>query len=95
MGAIGTMTLAMMTRASLGHTGRPLRAGLALSAAYAMISLAALARIGMPLLTSFLGDDAFDAVLWFSGGMWIAAFGLFSILFLPVLTGPRVVAGRG
>lgn len=95
VGAIGTMTLAMMTRASLGHTGRPLHAGLALSAVYAMISLAALARIGMPFLTSLLGDDAFDAALWFSGGMWIAAFGLFSILFLPVLTGPRVVAGRG
>lgn len=89
VGAIGTMTIAIMTRASLGHTGRPLRAGLTMSAAYVMVSLAALARVGIP----FLGLDAFDTALWLSSGLWIAAFGLFSILFFPILTSSRVVAG--
>lgn len=90
VGAIGTMTMALMSRASLGHTGRPLRAGPAISAAFVMVSLAALARIATP----FLGPDAFDAALWLSGGLWIGAFGLFSILFFPVLTRPRIVAGK-
>ncbi len=95
VGAIGTMTLALMSRASLGHTGRPLRAGRILPVAFAMVSLAALARIGTSFLTPLLGGDAFDAVLWLSGGLWITAFGLFSILFLPVFMQPRGVAGQG
>jgi len=78
-----------MTRASLGHTGRPLRAGLTISAAYVMVSLAALTRVGIP----FLGLDAFDTAIWLSSGLWITAFGLFSILFFPILTRSRVVAG--
>jgi uncharacterized protein involved in response to NO len=46
VGAIGTMTLAVMTRATLGHTGRALAAGPATTAIYALITLAAAARIG-------------------------------------------------
>lgn len=49
VGAIGTMTLAVMTRASLGHTGRPLSAGPGTTAIYAAITLAALLRLGAPL----------------------------------------------
>lgn len=44
IGAIGTMTLAVMTRASLGHTGRPLVAGPGTTAIYVMITLAAILR---------------------------------------------------
>jgi uncharacterized protein involved in response to NO len=45
VGAIGTMTLAVMTRASLGHTGRPLIAGPGTTAIYVLITLAALLRL--------------------------------------------------
>ncbi len=48
IGAIGTMTLAMMSRASLGHTGRALAAGRALAGAYFLVSLAAILRLAMP-----------------------------------------------
>lgn len=70
-GAAGIMTLAVMTRASLGHTGQPLKASVATQAIYASIVIAAVARIcavlepvhGVPLLhiaafgwaTAFLG----------------------------------------
>jgi uncharacterized protein involved in response to NO len=44
VGAIGTMTLAVMTRASLGHTGRPLTAGPVTAAIYGLITVAAALR---------------------------------------------------
>jgi NnrS protein len=48
-GAIGTMTLAVMTRASLGHTGRPLVAGRGTNNIYVLVTLAALLRLLAPL----------------------------------------------
>lgn len=50
VGLIGTLTLGMMTRTALGHTGRPLRAGRIEITAYLAISAAALVRVGLPLL---------------------------------------------
>src|SRR5690606_23361970 len=44
-GAIGTMTLAVMTRATLGHTGRPLRADAVTAAAYVLVGVAAALRV--------------------------------------------------
>ena len=51
IGAIGTMTLAVMSRATLGHTGRPLHAGKLLTIAYSLMTTAAIARIGSALFT--------------------------------------------
>jgi len=50
LGAIGSMTLGMMARVSLGHTGRELVVGWPLSAAFALINLAAVTRVILPLL---------------------------------------------
>jgi uncharacterized protein involved in response to NO len=72
------MTLAVMTRASLGHTGQPLRAGRATQAIYVAILVAALARI----LASFTG--AFE-LLEFSGLAWTAGFVLFVLVYGPLL----------
>jgi uncharacterized protein involved in response to NO len=49
VGAVGTMTLAVMTRASLGHTGRPLTAGPVTKAVYGLITAAAKLRVLPPL----------------------------------------------
>lgn len=68
VGAVGTMTLAVMTRASLGHTGRTLHADGATVTIYLLIGAAALLRVGgaqSVLLVSL------------SGLAWSAAFGLF------------------
>jgi len=84
-GAFGTMILAVAARASLGHTGRKLTAGAGLGLAFASVTVAATARVAAPLL----GELA-DAALWLSGSAWILAWGLFAVLYFPVLTGPRL-----
>jgi uncharacterized protein involved in response to NO len=84
-GAVGTMTLAVMTRASLGHTGRPLRAGLGTRTIYVLITLAAVLRVLSPLA----GDEA-DFALWLAGMAWTAAFGLFAACYGGPLVRPRV-----
>ena len=85
VGAVGTMTLAVMTRASLGHTGRPLTAGPATKAIYALITLAAVLRVVSPL-----AGDRTVLALWLAGAAWSGAFGLFAVCYGRVLTRPRV-----
>lgn len=87
-GAVGTMTLAVMCRATLGHSGRALTAGPGTTAIFGMITLAALFRVGGG---AALGD--FGAILLLaSGAAWIAAFGLFLALYGPILLRPRLRA---
>ena len=85
VGAVGTMTLAVMTRASLGHTGRPLSAGPATKAIYGLITVAALLRILSPL-----AGDQLELALWLAGTAWSCAFGLFAVFYGFVLVRPRV-----
>src|SRR6185369_10759940 len=49
-GAVGTMTLAVMTRASLAHTGRTIVADRWTVAIYAFVTIGALFRVAAPLL---------------------------------------------
>ena len=87
-GAVGTMTLAVMTRASLGHTGQPLVASAATQAIYLLVILAAVVRIA----GAFTGSPALLHVAAFA---WIAAFGTFVVVYGPLLAGrPPVWAGR-
>jgi uncharacterized protein involved in response to NO len=88
VGAVGTMTLAVMTRASLGHTGRPLSAGPVTKAVYVLITVAALLRILSPLAGSQI-----DLALWLAGAAWSCAFGLFAVFYGLVLMRPRVRDG--
>jgi uncharacterized protein involved in response to NO len=86
-GAMGVMTLAMMTRATLGHTGRPLHAGGMTAAIYVCVNLAALTRVAAP----FLGPSQ-ALLLTLSGALWFAAFFGFVLHFGPMLVAPRRVA---
>ena len=85
VGAIGTMTLAVMPRASLGHTGRPLVASWGTQAIYVLVTLAALLRVLSPLTGTQM-----VLVLWAAGASWSAAFGLIAILYGRVLAQPNV-----
>jgi uncharacterized protein involved in response to NO len=86
VGAIGGLTLGMMTRTSLGHTGRPLETGRAELFCYVAIQLAALARVLLPLaLPSF----HLHAIVG-SGLLWSLAFGVFTISYWPILSRPRL-----
>jgi len=74
VGAVGTMTLAVMTRATLGHTGRPLAADGATVAIYALVTLAVLLRLVSP----FAGVHAV-LIASLSGVAWSAAFATFAL----------------
>ncbi len=83
-GAIGLMTLAVMTRATLGHTGRPLAAGLGTTALYLALATAVAARI-----LAGLWPAATSALLAISAVAWVLAFGGFAVLYGPLLTSPK------
>ncbi len=82
-GAVGLMTLAVMSRASLGHTGRALHAGPGLTSCYLAIAGAVAARLAA-------GVWGQDGLLHLSAALWMLGFGGFAVLYWPVLTGPRV-----
>ncbi|MBS0562691.1 MAG: NnrS family protein, partial [Proteobacteria bacterium] len=84
MGAIGTMTVAVMVRASLGHTGRKLTAGPGGTLVFGLVSLAGLLRIAAAQM-----PDRYAVLLDLSGVAWSLAFGLFVILFARVLCGGK------
>jgi uncharacterized protein involved in response to NO len=79
-GAIGLMTLAVMTRATLGHTGRPLSAGPSTTVLYALLISSVFAR----LLAGYV-PDAQHALNMLAGLAWISAFGGFAVVYGPML----------
>lgn len=85
-GAIAVMTLGMMARVTLGHTGREMRSSALTNLAFVLINAAALARVAPPLVL----PAAYGATLMVSGALWILAFGLFLWVHAPMLVRPRV-----
>jgi len=85
IGAIGTMTLAIMTRASLGHTGRTVKARPVIVVAYGLVSMAALLRLAV-----LAWPDMAEPLVIASGVAWILAFAAFVAVYAPILTRPRV-----
>lgn len=85
-GAVGTMTLAIMTRATLGHAGRPLRAGPGTVAIYVLVTVAAVVRVAAAWPSEMQPE------LLIAGGLaWLGAFVLYLALYGPILLG----GGRG
>jgi len=87
IGAIGTMTLAVMSRAALGHTGRPLKAPSALWLAYLAPSFAVVLRLGADIGPG----DHYATLMALSGASWTAGFVLFLLIYAPILLGPARV----
>jgi uncharacterized protein involved in response to NO len=79
-GAIGTMTLAVMTRATRGHAGRPLTADRPTILIFALVSLAAITRIAAALSTTWTMP-----LLIAAATLWIAAFVSFVVVYAPML----------
>jgi len=84
VGAAGTMTLAVMTRASLGHTGNALIASPMTQVIYAAVVIASLARI-----CASLEPGWGDALLHVTAFAWCGAFFGFALSFGPMLAGGR------
>ncbi len=79
-GAMGGMILAVMTRATLGHTGRALTADKTTLIIYVLAFLAALARV-----TASVALDVYEPLLIIAAVFWCGAFGLFSIRYGAIL----------
>ena len=91
VGAFATMILAVMSRAALGHTGRPIIATPSVTLAYLLLTGAALARVFAPVLFP-------SAVLWWlsvAAVLWTSAFALFLFNYVPILCGPRIDGRAG
>jgi uncharacterized protein involved in response to NO len=85
-GAIGTLTLGMMARVSLGHTGRALRVGPAMTAAFLLVNLAAVTRVFLPAIN----PGHYIAWLILAAVLWSTAFTVFVIHYSGVLIRPRI-----
>jgi uncharacterized protein involved in response to NO len=85
VGAIGSLTLGMMARVALGHTGRPLEASRAMTIAFVLVSLGTVARVFGPLVAP--ASHAF--ALWIAGAAWTGAFAIYVVVYAPILTSPR------
>lgn len=83
-GAFGTMTMAVMTRASLGHTGRLIVADRFVAAMYVLVTIGAALRVAAPF-----SGSAHAAMLVSGGTSWSAAFLLFAIRFCTILWSRR------
>ena len=86
VGAIGGLTIGMMTRTGRGHTGLPLQADRYELAAFVFVQLAALVRV----FGGMASPGLYVASVQLSGLLWAAAFGLYAVRYWPVLTRPRV-----
>ena len=86
IGALSTLILAVMTRASLGHTGRALVVDPLVTLAYGLLTGATLMRV---FGVSALGLSYPLIILW-TALLWTASFGLFVWVYGPILLNPRV-----
>ncbi|MGR9072203.1 MAG: NnrS family protein [Gammaproteobacteria bacterium] len=85
IGGIGVLTLGMMSRVALGHTGRELKASMATAAGFVLINLAVLVRVAAPLvLPTWYADSVYLAMV-----LWLTAFALFLGVNAPMLVRPR------
>lgn len=87
-GAMGTMTLAVMTRASLGHTGRPRHADRLTVAMYLLVNIGALLRILAPNVET--PTALTHAILGLSALGWCGAYLLFAFVYGPFLLRPNL-----
>jgi len=86
VGAIGGLTLGMMTRTARGHTARPLQVGAWETAAYVLVHLAAFMRVVVPVAF----PRAYVMMVVASGVLWSVAFAIFTAVYIPILTRPRL-----
>jgi len=85
VGSIGMLIIGMMTRVSLGHTGRPITASWLMSIAFVAVALAALGRTFLPIIF----PAYYIEWVMLSGVLFALAFGAFLLEFTPILIAPR------
>lgn len=91
VGALTTMILAVMTRAALGHTGRPLIVHPLIVVAYGLLTAGALMRV----FGLWICGWSYPTVILWAALFWTTAFALFIGVYAPILCGPRVDGKAG
>ena len=87
IGGIGLMTMGMMVRVSMGHSGRKLLAPGMMPAAFAALNIAVVIRVLFPLV---MPPESYLALVLISALVWVAAFCAFIFWMSPVYLSPRV-----
>ncbi|MFI3123871.1 MAG: NnrS family protein [Methylococcales bacterium] len=83
VGGIGVLTLGMMARVSLGHTGRTMKASNAVTIAFVLMNIATLFRVILPAIIVSWSS----VLIYISTLAWLAAFALFIFVYAPMLLG--------
>ncbi len=91
LGGIGVLTLGMMARVSLGHTGRAMKASNTIAIAFVLINVAALFRILLPIAM----PGWYENLIYVSTLFWLAAFSLFVFIYAPILASARIDGQEG
>ncbi len=91
MGSIGVLTLGMMSRVALGHTGRVLKASNVIAIAFVLLNAGVFIRVFLPIPFSGI----YGTAIIISTFLWLAAFSLFIFVYWPVLTQPRIDGKEG
>ncbi|MCY7308573.1 MAG: NnrS family protein [Rhodoferax sp.] len=86
VGATGGLIIGMMTRTARGHTGRLLKVSMAEVAAYALVLLAAVLRVIVPMASGALLVPAYIG----AAAAWSAAFLIYLWIYTPWLTQTRL-----
>jgi uncharacterized protein involved in response to NO len=91
VGGIGVLTIGMMARVSLGHTGRAIKATNMVAVTFGLLNIAAVFRVMLPVaITSWTNVLIYCATL-----AWLAGFALFIFVYAPILTSARVDGKQG
>lgn len=85
IGGIGLMVLAMISRVSLGHTGRMLQVGIWITLGYGALAISAIVRVIAPLISNHP-----SSLYMISIACWVFAYLVYIVIYWPVLTQPRV-----
>lgn len=90
-GTIGILIYGMVSRVSLGHTGRKIESSLGINIGYLLINFAVFLRVIMPTIW----PGSFQQLIALSGTMWAMAFMLLIWVYTPILTRPRLDGKEG
>lgn len=91
VGGIGIMTLGMMARVSLGHTGRTMQVNRWIVLSFIMLNVAAIVRVILPMLM----HDSYLQLIQLASGLWIVSFTIFALVYIPMLVHARVDGREG
>ena len=86
VGGIGIMTLGMMARVSLGHSGREMKINNWMVLSFILINIAAVFRVIVPVAF----PEHYSSLIQYSGLLWILSFMIFLVMYLPVWLSPRI-----